>query len=324
MKQLNIDHEFKTLIPQLAPDEYDQLAQNLIKEGCRDALVIWNNTIIDGHNRYDICTKNKIPFLIKEMDFTAREEAIEWIIRNQFGRRNLPSVARVKLALRLKDVIQERAKKNQEVRKGNQLGATSQTLGNLSQKVHTNKELGKIAGVSDETIRKYEVIQKEGTDEIKKEVDSGKKSINKGYEVTKPKLKVADANEETKVCGICEKEKPLHEFSPHTNNCKVCKASARRNGITDTQAKELNSVPNDELQRFYDEMKSPTPADTDEELSRNNVDSIISELDETLKLFRNNINKYAFMGKKKPSSETKFLINSIIEDLTKINSNIEE
>jgi len=323
MKQLNIDHEFKTLIPQLAPDEYDQLAQNLIKEGCRDALVIWNNTIIDGHNRYDICTKNKIPFSTKEMDFETREEAIEWIIRNQFGRRNLPSVARVKLALKLKDVIQERAKKNQATSTGGNKPQLVQELGK-AEPIKTNKELGKIAGVSDETIRKYEVIQREGTDEIKKEVDSGEKSINKGYEVTKPKLEIVEAEEETKICGICGKEKLLHEFSPHTNNCKVCKASARRNGITDTQAKELNSVPNDELQRFYDEMKSPTPADTDEELSRNNVDSIISELDETLKLFRNNINKYAFMGKKNPSSETEFLINSIIEDLTKINSNIKE
>ena len=51
-------------------------------------------------------------------------------------------------------MIQERAKKNQEVRKGEQAGATYQELGKLNQ-VHTNKELGKIAGVSDETIRKY-------------------------------------------------------------------------------------------------------------------------------------------------------------------------
>jgi len=325
MKRLNIDNEFKTLIPPLASDEYDQLAKNLIDEGCRDALVVWNDTILDGHNRYSICLENKIPYAVKEMDFETREEAIEWIIRNQFGRRNLSNVARVKLALKLKDVIQERAKKNLTLSEGRgQKG--SQELGKVKE-VHTNKELGKIAGVSDETIRKYEVIQREGTDEIKKEVDSGEKSIHKGYEVTKPKLEVVEVEEETKKCSICGRDKPLSEYySERQADCKKCNVERKRAGITANEARELNEFVSDEVfERYYQEMKNPPPKTVgSESSSNNNLNPIIAELGVLLKNISAGINKYTFMGEQETNNGTKNLIESIIEDLTKINSKIKE
>jgi len=198
MKKLKIDPEFKSLIPPLSPDEYKQLENNLKDDGCRDALIVWDNTIIDGHNRYEICTQNKIPYATREMDFEDRQEAITWIIKNQFGRRNLPSVDRVRLALKLKDVIAEKAKKHQEGGQGGKL--LFQEVGKAKvEPIHTDKELGKIAGVSHETIRRYELIQKEGTDEVKKGVDSGEMSINKGFDALK-KFRVYRSNVPGKGC----------------------------------------------------------------------------------------------------------------------------
>jgi hypothetical protein len=89
-QEIKIDEEFKGLIPRLADEEYKQLKSNIVTEGkCRDPLVLWNGTIIDGHNRYEICMENHIPFKRIEMEFESREEAILWIIKNQLGRRNL-------------------------------------------------------------------------------------------------------------------------------------------------------------------------------------------------------------------------------------------
>lgn len=59
--KLKIDKEFKTLIPPLSPTEYEQLEANIIADGCREPIVIWNGYIIDGHNRYEICKKNQVP-----------------------------------------------------------------------------------------------------------------------------------------------------------------------------------------------------------------------------------------------------------------------
>ena len=94
MQELKIDEEFKNLIRPLYRQEYLQLEANLIEDGCRDPITIWNGVIVDGHNRYEICTKHKIPFRTEEKDFTCREEAIAWICANQLGRRNLTEETR--------------------------------------------------------------------------------------------------------------------------------------------------------------------------------------------------------------------------------------
>lgn len=82
---LKIDPEFKDLIRPLRRKEYLQLEENILDEGCRDPIIIWNDYIIDGHNRYSICTKYSIPFNTVSKDFASREEVIVWICKNQLG-----------------------------------------------------------------------------------------------------------------------------------------------------------------------------------------------------------------------------------------------
>lgn len=64
---LEIDPEFKTLIRPLRKDEYLQLEVNLTVDGCREPIITWNNIIIDGHNRYEICNRLHIPYAVRKM-----------------------------------------------------------------------------------------------------------------------------------------------------------------------------------------------------------------------------------------------------------------
>ena len=84
-----IDPEFKRLLPELSSIELNQLEANLLNEGCRDPIVIWNNTIVDGHHRYEICRTHQLDFQVTQMQFSCREEAMRWICQNQIGRRNV-------------------------------------------------------------------------------------------------------------------------------------------------------------------------------------------------------------------------------------------
>lgn len=87
---LNIDKDFRDLISPLTKEEFEQLENNIIAEGgIHDPIITWNNIIIDGHNRYDICIKNDLKYFTKELDLIDRNQAINWIIDNQLGRRNL-------------------------------------------------------------------------------------------------------------------------------------------------------------------------------------------------------------------------------------------
>ena len=91
---LEIDQEFKTLIRPLRRDEYLQLEVNLTIDGCREPIATWNNIIVDGHNRYEICNRLHIPYAVREMPFENREQAIVWICTNQLGRRNISEETR--------------------------------------------------------------------------------------------------------------------------------------------------------------------------------------------------------------------------------------
>ena len=113
---LIIDQEFQGLIPPLTAEEYRNLEENIKADGCRDALVIWNGTIIDGHTRYKICQENNIPYKTTEMSFNDRNEAIVWMLRNQLGRRNLNDFQRNEVALKFQDLIAQQMKERQRER----------------------------------------------------------------------------------------------------------------------------------------------------------------------------------------------------------------
>ena len=91
MINLKIDPEFQNQIPPLTDDEYKQLEENILKEGkLLSPLIVWGNTLVDGHNRYAILQKHpEIYFSTMPLRFENREEAVAWICRNQLGRRNL-------------------------------------------------------------------------------------------------------------------------------------------------------------------------------------------------------------------------------------------
>lgn len=53
------DPEFERFVPPLTPKERELLEESILSEGCRDAIIVWNNIILDGYNRYDKCRKHK-------------------------------------------------------------------------------------------------------------------------------------------------------------------------------------------------------------------------------------------------------------------------
>lgn len=181
---MHIDKEFQSLIPPLTAEEYAGLEESILSEGCRDALITWGDVLIDGHNRYEICTKHGIPFDTIEMDFPTRDDVIVWIIKNQFGRRNLPAYERARLALRLKPVIAERAKENQRI--GAEMTNTGcQKSDKAVSTVDTKKELASVAGVSHDTIAKVEKIEAEAPEPVIEASRKNELSVNAAFQVTR-------------------------------------------------------------------------------------------------------------------------------------------
>jgi hypothetical protein len=95
MKDINdiiIDEEFKFLLPPLDDDSFQKLEESILKYGCRNPLVLWNNVLVDGYNRLKILAYHGLDFNTVDMAFNSREEATIWIVENQISQRNLNSI----------------------------------------------------------------------------------------------------------------------------------------------------------------------------------------------------------------------------------------
>ena len=134
-QQIIILDELRDLIPPLQQEESDQLERNILAEGCREALLIWQTTanildtnstetsavyiLVDGHNRYGICLKHKLNFKIHLISFDSLKEVRDYMIDNQLGRRNLiPEQASYLRGLRYNTEKLEKGKYTREDHKG--------------------------------------------------------------------------------------------------------------------------------------------------------------------------------------------------------------
>ena len=96
MKKLTVHPVLSKYLNTLSAQEMRVLREQIIEDGCRDAIVVWANhddTIIDGHHRYQICTENDIQFKTKPLRFDSIEEVKLWMLSNQEGRRNMTKEA---------------------------------------------------------------------------------------------------------------------------------------------------------------------------------------------------------------------------------------
>ena len=119
---LVIDNEFKELIPKMSQVEYKQLEESILDEGVRDKILVLikdkKKIILDGHNRYNICFDHNLKYKIEPKYFETREEAIDYIIKNQLGRRNLTTEQKRYLIGKLYDQNKKEPHRPVEIDKG--------------------------------------------------------------------------------------------------------------------------------------------------------------------------------------------------------------
>ena len=193
MQNLSINPELKSLIPPLTAEEFKQLETNVLAEGIREPIITWQGTIVDGHNRYELAQMYDLPFKVKEMAFASMEDCKEWMIRNQFGRRNLSNYQRSVLALELESVFKAKAKEN--LSKAGQSYSPKEGLqisAKVAEQIDTRQELAKVANVSHDTIAKVKVIEAKANEDVKAKLSTGEVSINQVYQDIRKEEKKAE------------------------------------------------------------------------------------------------------------------------------------
>lgn len=264
---LKIDEDYKQCLPELSKEEYTELEKSIVKDGVLNPILVWNGVIIDGHNRYAICKTHRIEkFPTKEIVFDSKDEALEWILRNQLGRRNLTDFQRNEVALKYESVIAKRMKERQiaGLKRGTTLplssfednGREARRSGlSLNEEKAANKrnhkdgELGKIAGTSESSIYRTRQILTKGTPE---QIERARKG-GKGNSVSAiaKEIELEQKGVETRKCKRCGKILPVTDFYPdhHKNFCKKCVSSNKI--ARDFKGRRIEILP--ELQRMTEE-----------------------------------------------------------------------
>jgi len=219
--ELIVDAEFKSLIPPLTEEEYELLEQSIIAEGCRDALVIWNGTLLDGHNRYEMCQKHGIDFDTKNIELKDRDTAKIWIIDNQLARRNLSLIDRGKLELRRARIIEKRVRERQGTRTdlmpvNIRANWPECSQSSTPEERRSRKEIGEELGISGRQYQRLKKIlehteilegegRKEEAEKIENELRNNEKTVHGVYK----EIQKQDALKEVE-----EKSRPDYRHEP--------------------------------------------------------------------------------------------------------------
>ena len=200
MKKYRIDEELKSVMPHLTQEEYEELERSLLLDGFKGSpIIVWDDIIIDGHNRYELCIKHDILFEVKELKFNSKEEVIQWMIRAQLGRRNLSPIQRIAIAEKYRSIYTKQARQNKSANGGDKKSELKNSATPISpkNKIDVRAKLAETANVSTDTYTKGKKILDSQNEELIHQVESGEKSINKAYqEIKKQETNVAATSNE--------------------------------------------------------------------------------------------------------------------------------
>lgn len=181
---LIIDPELRDAMTHLRESEMESLTRQIISEGCRDPLVVWNGVIVDGHNRYSICHEYNIPFEYVEMDFGSKEKAKLWMADNQLSRRNMNVFQKCEVIVPLEEPIKAQLEEEAEKRRREKISEFRkgvETGGKCRSSEKTMELIARKADTSERTYKKAKYVIQEGDPETIRQVEEGAISINKAF-----------------------------------------------------------------------------------------------------------------------------------------------
>lgn len=185
-----VNEELKAYIDPLTPEEHAALERSILSEGCRDALVLWGDVLVDGHNRYGICQKHGLPYqTVQSSLFKSMDDVHLWMIDQHLGRRSVSDFQRGVLALRKREILTARRQAALADKPGtgaeeaanatDEAASTSPSAGAGKEGAFKSREdLAKAARLSSSQVVMIEKIQKQAAPELVAAVKSGVISIN--------------------------------------------------------------------------------------------------------------------------------------------------
>lgn len=208
---ITVNEELLAYIDPLTADENAALERSILAEGCRDALVLWGDVLVDGHNRYAICRKHGIPFnTVQSQLFKSMDDVHLWMIEQHLGRRSLSDFQRGVLALRKKGILSTH---NNNPHQPPASDVASPGAASPEPKV-SRESVAKEARISAAAVGQIEKIQKSAAPELIAAVKAGTVSINAA-------ATVASLPVEDQVAAVAGGKKELQQVARQVREAKA-------------------------------------------------------------------------------------------------------
>jgi len=250
---ITVSEELKAYIDPLTPDEHEALERSLLAEGCRDALVLWGDLLIDGHNRYGICQKHGIPFqTVQHPHFKSMEDVHLWMIDQHLGRRSVSDFQRGVLALRKREILAQRRDRVVAAPVADQAADAPAVSGNTEPSaapsateptpLKNRTDIARAARLSSNQVVMIEKIQNQAVPELVAAVKQGTISLNAAAAVSSLPA------EEQKAAALAGKDE-LKQAAKRVREVKRKPVAEREDAAsTDEPPFEPGSGPHDEVQ----------------------------------------------------------------------------
>lgn len=181
---LILDAEFMRMKLPISDQSYASLEENIFDNGCLSPILLWENTIIDGYKRYEICKSWNLPYVTRHIYFSSRDDAISYICTDQLKRADLSKEAtnyligklfEAEKAINTRHAAEMLNQSTERIRKPGR---------NTNYSYQTAIDLGKKYQISHNTVYKYGIYARcidivwEKEPDIIKKIFSGKLKIS--------------------------------------------------------------------------------------------------------------------------------------------------
>ncbi len=171
-------HPYADLFPMMTDDEIKELADDIKKNGQLEDIVVVDNMILDGRNRYRACMLAGVEPLKRGL---LDGDPLTFVLSKNLHRRHLSTSQRAMVAANIATLGQGKP-------------------ANLPDKVPTQAEAAKLLNVSERSVRDARAVR-DGSPDLVKAVQAGEMTVSKAAKIVKQPEPQKDKDQEAVQSG---------------------------------------------------------------------------------------------------------------------------
>ena len=227
--------EMEQLLPPLSVEQFSSLERDILENGCYTSIVVNEElVIVDGHNRFRICEKHRLPFRMLVFSFANLLEAKQWALGTQRGRRNLSLWELGQIALKLKPELESAAKTSQGLRTDLSVNSPKGCT-----PVDTRKEMARAVGIGEQTMGRITRLYEDAPRALKNALERKEVSVNRGWKILKAVQQLPTEERETAAAEMIAAVREINQIDAEADRREkivslFCKAYERAVLLTPT------------------------------------------------------------------------------------------